>query len=98
MHRKWAEMERAQKKIQQKMRNAKGVSEYFTDLPEAGYMRDNISKKMVRIADCKSSTLRRYEKLLRKYYSLCQKPEERKTISDKLQEVKAEMNARPDGE
>ena len=96
MHKRWSEMERAQKKIQQKMRNAKGVSEYFGDLPEAGYMRDNISKKTVRIADCKSSTLRRYEKLLRKYYSLCQKPEERKTISDKLLEVKAEMAKRPD--
>lgn len=91
-------MVKSQKKLQQKIKNSKSVSEYFSDLPEAGYMRDNISKNMVKIVDCKSSTLRRYEKLLKKYYSLCQTPSERKTISDKLQEVKDELNTRPDAD
>lgn len=96
MHKKWSNMEKSQKSLLQQLKNTKGVSEFFFDLPETGFMRDNISKKHVKISECKSSTLRRYEKLLNKYYYLVKTPSERKTISEKLIEVTSELNTRPD--
>lgn len=96
MHNKWKTLIKQQKSLQQKIKNTKGIREFFTDFPEKSYMRDNISKKKVLIKECKTSTLRRYEKLLNKYFQLCSTPEERKLISDKLNEVITELNKRPD--
>ena len=96
MHKKWQIMEKSQKTLLQQLKNTKGIREFFSDLPEKDYMRDNISKKHVKISECKSSTLRRYDKLLTKYYYLSKTPEERKIISDKQEEIKKELNTRPD--
>jgi len=96
MHRKWKTMIKTQKSLLQKMKNTKGVGEFFNELPGTGEMRDNISKKVVQISECKSSTLRRYDKLLNKYYYLVKTPEERKVIADKISEIKKELNKRPD--
>lgn len=96
MHRKWNIIIKKQKALQQKIKNIKGIGEFFNDLPEEGYMRDNFSKNKVKLTECQSSTLRRYDKLLRKYYNLCQTPSERKIVNDKLQEVINELNTRPD--
>ena len=98
MHKKWSNLAGNQKKLIQKLKNSKGVYEYFGNQPEVGYMKDNITKNIVKLSDCKSSTLRRYTKLLKKYYSLCTTPEQRKIINDKLIEVQAELSTRPDAE
>lgn len=96
MHKKWQNIEKSQKTLLQQIKNTKGVREFFSDLPVKGEMRDNISKKHVKLEECKSSTLRRYDKLLNKYYYLVKSPNERKVINDKLQEVRKELNTRPD--
>lgn len=97
MHKKWKNMVSAQKALRQKIKNTKGVGEYFEDLPEDGYMKDNISKNKVLIKDCQTSTLRRYVKLLNKYLTLVNsEPDKRKQILDKLNEVKTELATRPD--
>ena len=92
----WESIVKQQKQVQQRIKSEKGVSEFFSDLPPAGYMRDNISKKQVIIKDLKTSTLRRYVKLLNKYYYMVTKPNDRKTINDKLKEVQDELAKRPD--
>ena len=51
MHKKWKNLESQQKSLLQKMKNTKGVGEFFSDLPEKGEMRDNISKNKVKIVD-----------------------------------------------
>lgn len=96
MRKRWAAVEKRQKSLLQQLKNTKGVSEFFSNLPEKGYMLDNFSKNMVKLSECKSSTLRRYDKLLTKYYHLVKKPEERKVISDKQLEVQEELSTRDD--
>ncbi len=98
MHRKWSVMIKSQKQLQQKLKNSKGVYEYFSDIPEKGYMKDNITKNQIKLTDCTSPRLRRYVKLLKKYYSLCTQPDQRKAINDKLIEVQEELSTRPDAE
>ena len=98
MHRKWSVMIKSQKQLQQKLKNSKGVYEYFGDLPAEGYMKDNITKNQIKLTDCTSPRLRRYVKLLKKYYSLCTLPDQRKAINDKLIEVQKELATRPDAE
>jgi hypothetical protein len=90
----WDSIIEEQKHLQQNIKNSKTLMEFFKDLPEDGYMRDNISKKKVLIKDCKESTLRRYVKLLKKYYTLARLPKDRKTINDKLKEIEDELKAR----
>jgi hypothetical protein len=96
MRHDWDAIMKQQKMVQQRIKSEKGVSEFFSDLPPAGYMRDNISKKQVVIKDLKTSTLRRYVKLLGKYYYMVTKPEDRKIVNDKLTEVQNELATRKD--
>lgn len=96
MKKKWGALEKQQKTLLQTLKNIKGSGEFFTNMPETGYMFDNISKKTVKLTDCKSSTLRRYTKLLNKYYYLVTTPADRKIIADKQSEVTAELNTRDD--
>ena len=96
MRHNWSAAIEQQKALQRKVKNLKGVSEYFTEIPEKGFMRDNISKKLIELKEAKSSTLRRYVKLLGKYYSLCTTPEMRSKINEKLTEVENELSTRPD--
>lgn len=97
MHKKWKNMVSAQKSLQQKIKNTKCVGEYFEDIPEKGYMKDNISKKMILIADCETSRLRRYVKLLNKYLNLVNSDNEKRTeILNKLEEIQSELSKRPD--
>lgn len=60
-------------------------------------MRDNISKNMVLIKDCKSSSLRRYVKLLDNFYYLVTKETDKQKILDKKIEIESELNSREDG-
>jgi hypothetical protein len=97
MHRKWKNMVSAQKSLQQKIKNTKTVGEYFDDIPEKGYMKDNISKKVIALTECETSRLRRYVKLLNKYLKLVNDDKEKRTeILNKLEEVQKELSKRPD--
>ena len=60
-------------------------------------MRDNISKNHVLIKDCKSSSLRRYVKLLDNFYYLANTEKIKNTILSKKIEVENELNSREDG-
>lgn len=59
-------------------------------------MRDNISKNIVKISECKSSTLRRYIKLLDNFYYLVTSQKDREQILKKKIEVETELNNRDD--
>lgn len=89
-------IEKQQKTLRQKINNSQSAAEFLTNYPAAGVMRDNISKKEINIVDCETSRLRRYVKLLNKYYNLVYTPDERKKIIDKLNEVNDELEKRPD--
>lgn len=65
-------------------------------MPAEGYMRDNISKNIVKISECKSSTLRRYIKLLDNFYYLVTSQKDRTLILNKKIEVETELNNRKD--
>lgn len=62
-----------------------------------GYMRDNISKNMVVIKECKSSSLRRYVKLLDNFYYLVTKEADKQLVLNKKVEIESELNSRDDG-
>jgi hypothetical protein len=96
MRHDWQSVVKQQKAVQQRIKSQKGVTEFLADFPPTGYMKDNISKKQVVIKDLKTSTLRRYVKLLNKYYYLVKLPADRKILNDKLTEVQNELSTRPD--
>lgn len=93
----WKSMAKRTKDIERKVKNAKGASEYLKNKPGEGIFIDNISKKEVIIKDAKSSSLRRYVKLLDKYYYLITSPKDRQYILDKKIEIETELNSRDDG-
>lgn len=81
-------------------RNAKALQqagEFLRDFPEEGYMRDNISKNLLLISECKSPSLRRYVKLLDTFYFLVTSEKDKKKILDKKIEIENELNSREDG-
>ena len=62
------------KDLRRKVKNAMAAAEYLKSKPGPGIFIDNISKKEVIIKDAKSSSLRRYVKLLDNYYYLITSP------------------------
>ena len=91
----WSAIVQSQKLLQSRVKNTKGVREYFQNKPEEGYMFDNIKKNIVKISECKDSTLRRYTKLLEKYYYLLDDQSEKREILYKKAEVEKELLSRP---
>jgi hypothetical protein len=93
----WNIVEKQSKDIKKKIKNIQAASDYFSDKPDPGYFKDNISKNMISIKAAKSSSLRRYVKVIDKYYDLITSPTERKFLLDKKVEIEAELNTRQDG-
>ena len=60
-------------------------------------MRDNISKNLICISEAKSSSLRRYTKLLENFYYLVGSEADRTKILNKKIEIETELNTREDG-
>ena len=94
---KWAGIEKNAKTLKKNVKNLAAASEYLKNLPEEGYMLDNISKNVVEIKTCKSSSLRRYVKLLNNYFYLMNTEADRTRILKKKIEVEKELNGREDG-
>ena len=94
---KWAGIEKNAKTLKKNVKNLAAASEYLKNVPEEGYMLDNISKNVVEIKTCKSSSLRRYVKLLNNYFYLMNTEADRTRILKKKIEVEKELNGREDG-
>lgn len=87
------------KRIQQGLKTQKAVGEFLKAKPNIGYMYDTMSKKedkIVKLSECKSSTLRRFVKMLTKYYGQVTAPSERRYINIKLRDVHSILDKRPD--
>ena len=93
----WSNLEKSTKLAKKQVKNIQLVSEYLKNLPGEGKMLDNISKNVVEIKDCKSSSLRRYIKLLDNYYYIVNAEKDRETILKKKIEIETELNGRDDG-
>lgn len=93
----WSNLEKSTKLAKKQVKNIQLVSEYLKNLPEKGKMLDNISKNVVEIKDCKSSSLRRYIKLLDNYYYIVNTEKDRNMILSKKIEIETELNGREDG-
>lgn len=93
----WKSLEKSTKTIKKNVKNIQLASDYLKNLPGEGLMRDNISKNIIAIKDCKSSSLRRYVKLLDNYYYLASNEKDKKIILDKKIEIENELNSRDDG-
>lgn len=94
----WKSVSKIAKSTKQRSKNIALASSYLSEKPADGYFIDNISKKEVKISECKSSTLRRYVKALDKYYQLITSPVDRDYLLKKKLEIEAELATRPDGE
>ena len=66
----WNSIEKSAKLIKKNVKNLQQAGEFLREFPEAGFMRDNISKNLIEIKEAKSSSLRRYIKLLDNFYYL----------------------------
>ena len=87
-----------QARLQRKnIKNLLSAAEYLSEIPSEGYFKDNISKKTVLIKECKSSTLRRYAKLLENYFYLVETRADREKILKKQTETQNELSCRLDG-
>ena len=92
----WKNVEKANKALLRKVKNMAGLSEYLAEKPEEGYFKDNISKNIVKISEAKSSSLRRYIKLLDNYYYIVTSTEDKKYLLNKKIEIETELNNRDD--
>ena len=97
MRNNWKNMESNAKLIKRRVKSIQAISDYLANLPGDKYMRDNISKNVVAIKDCKSSSLRRYIKLLDNYYYIVTTEKDRNIILHKKIEIENELNSRDDG-
>jgi hypothetical protein len=93
----WAIMEKSTKDLKKKIKNVVAAGEYLKDKPEPGYFKDNMSKKIIKIEDAKSSTLRRVIKLVDKFYYLITAQEDRDWLLNKKIELETVLNSRDDG-
>lgn len=93
----WKAVAKSTKILRKNVKNLKSVSDYLSNIPGEGEFRDNISKNIVKITDCKTSSLRRYAKLLENYFYLVTSEKDRTMISNKQLEIQNELNVREDG-
>jgi len=93
----WVSVDKSAKDLRKKVKNATDAAEYLKSKPGVGKFIDNISKREIIIKDAKSSSLRRYVKLLDGYYYLITSPTDRQYILDKKIELEHELNSRDDG-
>jgi hypothetical protein len=89
-------MEKAAKDLKRKVKNISAASNYLKDRPESGLFKDNISKNIIEIKKAKSSSLRRYVKLLDNYYYLISSQADRDWLLSKKIEIETELNSRDD--
>jgi len=92
----WKNVEKTNKALLRKIKNMSGLSEYLADRPGDGYFKDNISKNIIKISDAKSSSLRRYVKLLDDYYYVVTSTEDKNYLLNKKIEIETELNSRDD--
>ena len=92
----WNATIKSAKAVRKSVKSTQQVSDLLKDFPPEGYMRDNISKNLVAIKECKSSSLRRYTKLLNNYYYTVVTEKDKKMILDKKIEIEQELLTRPD--
>jgi hypothetical protein len=92
----WFNMEKAAKDLKRKVKNISAASDYLKDRPETGLFKDNISKNIIEIKKAKSSSLRRYVKLLDNYYYLISSQADREWLLSKKIEIETELNSRDD--
>lgn len=93
----WKSFGKSAKAVKKDVKNIQHAAEFFKDFPGEGYMRDNISKNIVEIKSCKSSSLRRYVKLLDNFYYLVSSEKDKTKILNKKIEIETELNSREDG-
>jgi hypothetical protein len=92
----WFNMEKSSKDLKRKVKNVKAAGDYLKDKPDSGRFKDNISKKIIEIEKAKSSSLRRYVKLLDSYYYLITSKEDRDWLLSKKIEIENVLNKRDD--
>jgi len=92
----WKNMEKNIKSQQRKIKNLHAAGDYLKAKPKVGFFVDNISKNTVIISDAKSSSLRRYIKVLENYYYLVTSREDQNYILSKKVEIETELNSRDD--
>lgn len=97
MKNNWKNVEKTAKLVKKNVKNIQAIGDYLSNLPGEGFMRDNISKNVFAIKDCKSSSLRRYIKLLDNYYYIVTTEKDRKLVLNKKIEIETELNNREDG-
>lgn len=92
----WNSFEKSAKLLKKNAKNLQAAGEFLREFPEEGYMRDNISKNLIKIKDAKSSSLRRYTKLLDNFYYLVSSETDKQKILNKKIEIESELNNRDD--
>jgi len=92
----WKNIEKINKTLLKKVKNMTALTDYLSEKLEKGYFKDNISKNIIKIEDCKSSSLRRYIKLLDNYYYIISSTEDKNYLLNKKIEIETELNNRDD--
>ena len=94
----WKNIEKQTTDLKRKIKHVQNASDYLAERPEEGYFIDNISKKKVKISECKESTLRRYLTSLDKYYYLVSSIGDKNFILEKKIEIENELEKRAQNE
>lgn len=90
----WKAVEEQQKAFLRNIKNVEKIAEFFANIPEAEFVRDERSGEMIKIKEAKDSTLRRITKNLNSISFGVKDEINRQIILDKLAEVNEEIDRR----
>ena len=90
----WADTKASAQTEYQSVKAVMQLGEYLRNIPEDGYIKDNRTDEVVKIADCRLTTLNRLLKFIIKLYYTATKPEDKETILKKQKELEAEIDRR----
>lgn len=90
----WADTKQNAQSEFQSVKAVMQLGAYLRDIPEDGYIRDNRTNEVVKIEDCRKTTLNRLLKFIIKLYYTATKPEEKELILKKQKELEAEIDRR----
>lgn len=90
----WADTKQTAQSEYQSVKAVIQLGEYLRDIPADGYIKDNRTGGVVKIEDCRKTTLNRLLKFIIKLYYTATTPADKEVILHKQKELEAEIDRR----
>ena len=84
---RWKQMEKQAAHLKKTVKTFGALDSFLSEWPEEGFFVDPNSKETVKLAECKASTLRRFDRLLERYLKYTTSSQELLKLQKKKKEV-----------